>query len=475
MFVPPFLIMLFVRDVLTHPVAVESIHASVLVFPDVDIEPTPADDVSLALPGNTSFSLVVAFPNVVTLFTAGANNGDELKGTLHFPELLPSSECRNVTALPGTSLIDDLQNIAPTHTHVIAFAPWAPGCNKEFLDRARDDRSDVQGFFFYTPDRTDQIPDSGNYYWDGIQLRDYGFPIYGMRGREGSLLMDKYTQYATNKSMLSDVNNITGRARIYINVDTGRRAPLPGLWLFLLMVLAVLLLAVGLTSLSMHLLQYRRRRSLRRRVAAGEVDLEALGIKRLTVPRKVLDKLPLRPFIADKADGYSQQSCSICLEDFVLDATTVRELPCKHIYHPVCIDSFLEQQSSLCPLCKSSALPKGYIPEQLTNRTVRRERNLRRQREHAARRNRERIGPSVWSTLEMMFWRRAGSQPGAGPANGVAPSQNAVEMRRRSAVAAGSRRDGRGVVVADAEEDSSRGGKCEAPTTITYPPSTNCA
>jgi len=432
------------------------------VFPDVDIEPTPQvnpDDVSLALPGNTTFSLDIAAPNVVTLFAAGANNGDELKGTLHFPDLLPSSPCRNISTLPHTSLYDDLQKTAYSHIHVIAFAPWTQGCNKEFLDRARDDRSDVQGFIFYTLDHIDQIPGGANDYWDGIRLRDYGFPIYGMRGREGVLLMEKYTQYATEKSMVSDVNNITGRARIYIDINTGSRALLPGLWLFLLIVLSVLLLAVGLTSLSMHLLQYRRRRSLRRRVAAGEVDLEALGIKRLRVPRKVLDKLPLRPFATDKDDGYSQQSCSICLEDFVPNVTTVRELPCRHIYHPACIDSFLEQQSSLCPLCKNSALPKGYVPERLTNRTVALERNARLQRERAARRSGETHG-SMWSRLRMMVSGRGGGPPGTRPGNSAGPTPNAFEMWRRT-MPVGSRGGGSGLVTAEVEEDPVRGGKCE--------------
>ncbi|KAI5850685.1 hypothetical protein BZA05DRAFT_60963 [Tricharina praecox] len=446
----------------------KSIHASVLVFPDVDIEPTSADDVSLALPGNTSFSLYVTQPNIVTLFTAGTNNGDELKGTLHFPDLLPSSVCRNITTLPRTSLYDDLQKTTYSSTHVIAFAPWSLGCNKEFLDRARDDRSDVQGFFFYTLDHMDQIPGSGNEYWDGIRLRDYGFPIYGMRGREGVLLMDKYTQYATEKSMLSDVNNMTGRARIFIDVDTGKRAPLPGLWLFLLIVMSVLLVAVGLTSLSMHLLQYYRRRSLRRRVAAGEVDLEALGIKRLRVPRKVLNKLPLRPYTTDKSDSYSQQSCSICLEDFVLDVTTVRELPCKHIYHPACIDSFLEQQSSLCPLCKNSALPKGYVPERLTNRTVVLERNARQQRERAARRNGERIDPSMWSRLKNMVWGRGGGRPGVDSRSDATPTPNAIEMRRRT-VPAGSREGRSGVLVAEVEEGPVRGGKFRRAVRAVFP------
>lgn len=227
----------------------------------------------------------------------------------------------------------------------------------------------------------------------------------------------------------------------------GHRNPLPGLWLFLLIVLAVLLGIVGLTSFSMHMLQYRHLQRLRRRVANGQVDLEALGIKRLSVPRRILEKFPVRIYVPEPAPtvpapthslpvsprpirpisnpprtpppvryfappspplppsptparrrqshdrrnyhlthdttlqrGYSQSQCSICLDDFIPYSTAVRELPCLHVFHPNCIDQFLETQSSLCPLCKVSALPRGYVPPQLTNATVRRERNLRRMR-----------------------------------------------------------------------------------------------
>lgn len=154
----------------------------------------------------------------------------------------------------------------------------------------------------------------------------------------------------------------------------------------------------------MHLIQRRRRQSLRRRVASGEVDLEALGIKRLTIPQEVIDQMPkykygsgvLGSSLAEEKlagdmpashvftpSSLSQPTCPICLEDFELvtaehEGSTVRELPCQHIFHPECVDSFLRLNSSLCPMCKKSALPKGYCPKLITNAMVRRERNIRR-------------------------------------------------------------------------------------------------
>ncbi|RMJ16584.1 hypothetical protein CDV36_003763 [Fusarium kuroshium] len=48
--------------------------------------------------------------------------------------------------------------------------------------------------------------------------------------------------------------------------------------------------------------------------------------------------------------------CSICTEDFATQEE-VRVLPCKHEFHPSCIDPWLVQQSTKCPLCRSDFGP----------------------------------------------------------------------------------------------------------------------
>jgi hypothetical protein len=47
--------------------------------------------------------------------------------------------------------------------------------------------------------------------------------------------------------------------------------------------------------------------------------------------------------------GPEPASCSICTEDF-LDRENVRILPCAHIYHQRCVDSWLLDFSGTCPL-----------------------------------------------------------------------------------------------------------------------------
>ncbi|KAI0380507.1 hypothetical protein F5Y04DRAFT_99732 [Hypomontagnella monticulosa] len=46
-----------------------------------------------------------------------------------------------------------------------------------------------------------------------------------------------------------------------------------------------------------------------------------------------------------------QESCPTCTEDF-LDNDNVRLLPCKHIFHPRCIDTWFKRGAYTCPLCR---------------------------------------------------------------------------------------------------------------------------
>ena len=263
--------------------------------------------------------------------------------------------------------------------------------------------------------------------------------------------MSQLGQYSGNMTevenghLLSEQFDSRDYVRLYTVINTDSQTTLPSLWVFLLIVLAILLAIISLTSVLMHYVQRRHRKALRRRVMDGEVDLEALGIKRLTIPQELVNKMPLFVYVAtdkdqpgnlperqqeinnvpaqestspnvgalprrnsdplpshlDLSDGlrlpdsslpspstlqhrslaFSQPTCPICLDDYISHSSMVRELPCGHIYHPECIDPFLKENSSLCPLCKGKILPKGYCPENVTNAMVRRERLVRRMRE----------------------------------------------------------------------------------------------
>lgn len=68
--------------------------------------------------------------------------------------------------------------------------------------------------------------------------------------------------------------------------------------------------------------------------------------------------------------SHTQTTCAICLDDFVAGSSTVRELPCGHIFDSECIDPFLTGNSCLCPLCKKSVLPAGSYYISMANEMV---------------------------------------------------------------------------------------------------------
>ena len=276
----------------------------------------------------------------------------------------------------------------------------------------------------------------------------------------GNELMSQLDRYSGNLTdvehgrELAQLFDARDYARLYVKMDVpGGSGKIPSLWVFLLIILGCLCGVILMTSVLMNFVQRQHRRQLRRRVANGEVNLEALGIKRLTVPEAIINKLPLHEWKGEmtqptvepaipapaivRSKGllpdetineedttnpsitlprrnsdpaptraispplpplpselntitpskpkphqtYLNPTCAICLDDFIPNDDTIRELPCGHIFHPQCIDPFLKDISSLCPLCKKSVLPAGYCPPNLSNAMVRRERLVRRIRE----------------------------------------------------------------------------------------------
>ena len=342
------------------------------------------------------------------------------------PTLSRTDPCINVTApfipqnVTRKSDFPNYQDAVP----LVTVAPWVSvDCTQSYLAAGR--RDGVRAAIFFQPgNSSSEPPGPGDSSWslnDGGQWKETNqYPVYAIPSVMGGIVMQELGFYSGNMTdvphgqELVNIYDPRDFARLYTDISLGSGGPqLPSLWVFLIIVLGILLAVVAVTSLVMHLIQRRHRRDLRRRIANGEVNLEALGIKRLNVPQELLDKMPryvytskdgdrkvstedetaAQPSILNASDvaarealpkrevPFTQPTCSICLDDFEHNQTIVRELPCSHIFHPECIDGFLRDNSSLCPMCKKSALPPGYFVTDVTNTMVRRERLIRRMRE----------------------------------------------------------------------------------------------
>ena len=365
--------------------------------------------------------------NITTLSTNEANNVDNIEGFLYVPGLSSINPCSNISAQYIPQNVTRLSDVRGLTSDAIALVPWmSQECTLLYLKVAGEDGATA--FITYVPNnQTGKPPPVSDQQWflnDGGRWKTTSrYPVYAIPGAFGLAAMQQLAQYSGNMSALPNNAQIlqsgadpTDLIRMFCNLETNAKAGLPSLWAFLLIVLAIVLFLVACVSFAMHWYQRHARNQLRRRIVEGEIDLETLGISRLTVPQEVVDELPTYIYTRSddgrtkhgiaaaapsprcsspsarlpgeatdqahnaphRAQTFDQPSCIICLDDFKPQSTTVRELPCHHIYHPGCIAELLLQHSSLCPICKTKALPKGYCPQVITSSMVRRERQMRR-------------------------------------------------------------------------------------------------
>ncbi|KAF2284112.1 hypothetical protein GH714_019163 [Hevea brasiliensis] len=61
-----------------------------------------------------------------------------------------------------------------------------------------------------------------------------------------------------------------------------------------------------------------------------------------------------------KLQETAPELCAVCLSEFAVDET-VRDLKCKHVFHKDCLDKWLLQCRSTCPLCRTKVLPDEVV------------------------------------------------------------------------------------------------------------------
>ena len=338
---------------------------------------------------------------------------------MYVPDLAHDDPCHDTANAYIPENVTRRANLPTTNYNLIAIAPWIDvDCTKSFFEAIKSDP--LRALVVYLPDTdSSSPPEASDSTWDlndGDSWRTKNhFPVYAISGVAGDRLMQQLSLYSGDLSRAPFSRNITSTyhpdpadyVRVWSELVIKDDPEALAVWSFVLIIIGVLISVIGGTSLLMHYVQRRRRLALRRRVELGDVNLEALGIKRLQVPLEHIRKFPLCTYTyeapvapslvsspASAAHGTRsaetdsekcelatdyQPDCQICLEEFQSKQTIIRELPCGHIFHPECIDVFLSETSSLCPVCKASMLPPGYCPK-ITNGMVRKELATRRLR-----------------------------------------------------------------------------------------------
>lgn len=388
--------------------------------------------------------------NITTLTTTNADtlNG-RIQGLLYVPDIRGHPACDSLQYDFIPENVTRKSDLPPTSYNLIALAPWfSMDCTQAYFTATRFDS--IKAFIFYKPNNSSNKPQEvDSPVWnlddDGLWKKANQYPVFAIPGIDGQKMMTQLSLYSGNLTDIphgEDITELYGPnpsdyVRIWTELEMKNPSSMLALWSFFLIVIGSLLFIVIAVSASMHFIQRRRRQSLKRRVETGEVDLEASGIKRLTVPATHVKSFPIftynaeadlmscpptpsstgnpmssrsvrssrtsrrprsvtsdirplgpgsirskRSSLAGSVDTTAtnhQPNCHICLIRFEHRVCVIRELPCGHIFHPECIDEFLIENSSLCPMCKHCMLPRGWSPK-ITNGMVRRERALRRLR-----------------------------------------------------------------------------------------------
>lgn len=384
---------------------------------------------------------------LTTLSTNDEGSYTDFNGLIYVPSLLSNetNACENATQIPD-AVFAKSKSSSNQYVNKIAFAPWGPPACQQALFRGANAVPNVAVFLTYLPDNSDDVPPPANdSRWnisDGGAFTNNPYPIFAFNGQTGATILDLLNNY-------SSPSNTWVFGSVSVQGGSGLSV-LPDLWTVVLAVLAAFVVVLALVSGCLHLLQGSRRRDLRRRILAGQVALEDIGLRKLTVPQEIMDKMPVRKYgslagqtststsfdtVADEKRRaaatlnqssssagpamlrhYNQPTCPICLDDFSPD-TDVRCLPCDHIFHPDCCDAFLRENSSLCPMCKKSVLPKGYCPEKVTNVMVRRERLARMRAEGRLEAGQQPAPRGAAARVRGMFHRNsAGRRPAEAPA-----------------------------------------------------------
>ncbi|ERS95963.1 hypothetical protein HMPREF1624_07498 [Sporothrix schenckii ATCC 58251] len=228
-----------------------------------------------------------------------------LQGLLYVPDLDPDDPCYVSESDYVPDSVVRQSNLPSTNFNLIALAPWySVNCTQSYLASARYDP--LRAFLFYLPTNdTSKPPDEDSDVWD---LQDDGewrlenhYPIFAVSGALGQEMMYQLSLYSGNLTDIPFGENISeiynpdpdDYVRIWTELTVSTPTGLPNVWVFILAVIGVLLAVITVISLFMHFLWRRRRASLQRRVVVGEINLEAMGIKRLTVPPSHIQKFPL--------------------------------------------------------------------------------------------------------------------------------------------------------------------------------------
>ena len=287
--------------------------------------------------------------------------GNKISG--HIMEPFPNNACLYITPLPDSLKVNG--------TKWFALIADYPACPEGMIDNVRNAGFDL--IIAYRHNRS-----SPHGLTSVVENED--FPIVSISG--------KYAQYLSNNALsVSPDDPITARIEvsnydlvIVILTGVGILLIVGAVCVFVLVLVAkwwrLRLNVRGRYVVNRQggarLETERTHRYAQARVARQELiesilrqlqEMQGEGRQHIPLGEAGTQALPLQPAAQTKRESHGKEACAICVEDFQ-DEDTVRVLPCNHYFHPECIDPWLTDHSSLCPLCKQRIPRQGEEEEE---------------------------------------------------------------------------------------------------------------
>lgn len=244
-----------------------------------------------------------------------------INGLLYVPDLSPESICQNMSLTHVPATATRRENLPQANYKLIALVPWYDAaCMAEYFQSASLDP--VRAMLVYEPtNTTDQPPGPDSPTWDlddgGAWRQSTHFPIYAVPGAAGRYMMQILSLYSGAVDEVPFAREIQEMyspghddyVRIWTQLDISS-PDVSNIWKYMLVFVSCLIVVFIAVSGSMHFIQFRRRQSLRERVIRGEVDLEAMGIKRMVLTSKRIDEFPVWTYHYDEGKRKRRQTAA---------------------------------------------------------------------------------------------------------------------------------------------------------------------
>ncbi|CAG7918304.1 unnamed protein product [Penicillium olsonii] len=228
-----------------------------------------------------------------------------VSGLLFVPNLDQQDPCYNTTASSVPANVTRYQDVSNFGYSLIGLAPWVSAeCASSYLSAGQKVGTHAMIFFEPSNNDTGLPPDSNDSRWtinDGEKWRmENDYPVYTIPGPAGTSLIRDLAKFSgeSSHSKRDAPDGATDSSRLFARVETAKQSGnMPSLWSFVLAIAGTVLVLSLLLVVIYRLVLRKRRDQFQRRVAAGQVDVEALALNQMKAPRDVVEKMPMYTYL----------------------------------------------------------------------------------------------------------------------------------------------------------------------------------